>query len=163
MNRQGIYIIKNTVTGKVYVGSSRNVLDRWANHKALLRKKKHHSIKLQRSWDKHGSEAFHFLLVESVDDTEKLLEREQVHIDQYESYKPGVGYNMLPKAGSGERFEHPPSDCRKGLSPGTKREPKGEVLQVRLTPEQRKKLEQIAESKAVTMAQVLRNYIDRLK
>ena len=40
-NNPGIYIVKNLVNGKVYVGSSITVLARVTAHKSELRKGKH--------------------------------------------------------------------------------------------------------------------------
>ena len=98
----GIYIIRNTLNGKVYVGSSKNFVHRFRAHKAALRSGKHHSKKLQRSWTKHGERAFSFekVLVCSV---ENLLGYEQIVIDYYAACS--TGYNILPKAGSREGAE----------------------------------------------------------
>lgn len=64
----GIYIIRCIPTNKVYVGSSKNIEERWLQHKQMLLKGSHHSIKLQRAWDKHGAENFEFEIVEEVID-----------------------------------------------------------------------------------------------
>lgn len=45
----GIYKILNTANNKVYIGSSININNRWAKHKALLRHNKHENPKLQNS------------------------------------------------------------------------------------------------------------------
>jgi group I intron endonuclease len=50
----GVYQIKNLINGKMYIGSSINVLNRWSRHKTELINEKHHSIKLQRSVNKYG-------------------------------------------------------------------------------------------------------------
>ena len=61
----GVYRIFNSISLKSYVGSSIDIEDRWLRHKKDLRAGCHHSIKLQRSWDLHGFEAFIFeILVE---------------------------------------------------------------------------------------------------
>lgn len=106
----GIYIIRNTLNGKVYVGSSKNFARRFGAHKAALRSGRHHSKKLQRSWTKHGERAFAFekVLVCSV---ENLLRYEQIVIDYYCACS--TGYNILPKAGSREGAEHSPEALAK--------------------------------------------------
>ena len=76
----GIYKIKNIVNNKVYIGSAVNLYIRWHNHKSQLNKKKHHSIKLQRAWNKHNELSFVFEIIEECE-KEKLIEREQYYID----------------------------------------------------------------------------------
>lgn len=94
----GIYAIRNTVNGKVYVGSSVNIKRRWGTHRHGLTRGAHHGVLLQRAWDKHGASAFVFEVLEYVSQTEYLLTREQFWIDALKSAK--VGYNTAPFAGS---------------------------------------------------------------
>jgi len=89
----GIYKIENLVNGKVYIGSSINIKERWRRHKKDLRKNKHHSIYLQRSWDKYGEVNFKFEVVELLINKEELLEKEQLYIDKYDSYNNGYNIN----------------------------------------------------------------------
>lgn len=58
--KAGIYQIRNLINNKIYVGSSVNLRERWRRHKKDLRKGKHHSIILQRAWDKYGDSNFVF-------------------------------------------------------------------------------------------------------
>ena len=83
----GVYQIKNTINGKRYIGSSNQVKRRFYLHKWDLRRGKHHSITLQRSWDKHGKAAFLFkpILYCSVDD---LHFYEQLFLDKMETVDP---------------------------------------------------------------------------
>jgi hypothetical protein len=90
MTRSGIYAIENTKNGKLYVGSSVDVHKRWVQHKSSLRKGLHHSIALQRAWNKYGCDCFHFKVLEYCDD---LVGREQHYIDSLNS-----AYNVLPLA-----------------------------------------------------------------
>ena len=66
----GVYQITNTVNGKTYVGSARNIAIRRRNHRRDLRKNKHGNKYLQRSWNKYGAESFRFstLLICSPED-----------------------------------------------------------------------------------------------
>lgn len=98
MNKSGIYKILNLVTNKVYIGSCINSLRiRFNIHKHHLRKGKHHSKKLQNSWNRHGEENFVFEVLEFCEPS-KCIEREQYWIEFYNSYN--LGYNCLPKAGN---------------------------------------------------------------
>lgn len=94
-NLSGIYIIQNTLNDKVYVGSAKNVNARWRVHKHHLNKKVHHSVKLQRAWDKYGEGVFSFRLINYCN-TETLIETEQFWIDFLRGYTNG--YNSSPYA-----------------------------------------------------------------
>jgi group I intron endonuclease len=101
----GIYVIKNTTDGKVYVGSSININQRKYLHFQSLKNGAHHSVRLQRAWDKHGSSTFSFLVLEIVGDRTQLILSEQKWIDRLNAYGPD-GYNMVPNAGSNLGFAH---------------------------------------------------------
>ena len=95
----GIYKITNIITGKCYIGSASDFHERWIRHTNLLNKNKHHSIKLQNSWNKYGEYNFIFEIIEECKlIKEILIEKEQYYIDLYDSFNNG--YNCLPKAGS---------------------------------------------------------------
>lgn len=97
----GIYKIVNTVNAKQYIGSAVDFYGRWKTHLSSLRKNKHHSIVLQRAWNKYGEENFSFQFIESVDDKTKLLDREQYYIN---TLKPE--YNIAQIAGSCFGLKH---------------------------------------------------------
>lgn len=93
--KSGIYKIVNLVNGKLYIGSAVDLAARWRQHSSKLRNGNHHSIKLQRSWDKHGAESFGFEVVEYAPADSDLVKREQVWIDALRPF-----YNIAPVAGS---------------------------------------------------------------
>jgi group I intron endonuclease len=96
-NVMGIYKIENTKNHKVYIGSSKNMYTRLYQHEKMLKKGIHHSIKLQRSYDKEEDKTiFEFSIIETIDDKDKLADREQYYIDLYNSYYDG--YNCTKKA-----------------------------------------------------------------
>lgn len=98
--KSGIYHIINLVNNKVYVGGSCNLNERKNLHNSLLRRKKHHSIYLQRAYNKYGKSNFKFIVIEYTDADEGiLLSREQYWIDYYNSSNKLFGYNMQPIAG----------------------------------------------------------------
>lgn len=76
----GVYQIKNIVNHKIYVGSAKDFSKRIIQHTKLLRKNKHHSSRLQYSWNKYGEDKFIFGLLEVVDDLTQLISREQHYI-----------------------------------------------------------------------------------
>lgn len=103
--KSGIYMIKNLINEKVYIGSAINYKSRWSGHKYDLNLNKHHSIKLQRAWNMYGERNFKFILIQlcTIEDLQTnpltgVIDIEQYWIDFYDSYKKG--YNCNPKAGS---------------------------------------------------------------
>lgn len=78
----GIYKIENSVNGKIYIGQSRNLKKRLAEHKRKLKNGNHSNTYLQKSWEKHGSENFIFKIIEECIE-EKLDEREIYFIKKY--------------------------------------------------------------------------------
>lgn len=87
----GIYKITNIVTNKCYIGQSIDMEKRWKSHISMLNRNKHHSIKLQSSWNKHGEKSFIFDIVEECEITE-LNNHEKFYIEKY--YAKDSGYNM---------------------------------------------------------------------
>ena len=92
MKGSGIYIIRNTVTGKVYVGSSLNINRRWTQHKCALKTNSHHSPGLQQAWSEDGAGSFEW---GTIEETSNLAEREQYFLDLYKSYESENGYNGM--------------------------------------------------------------------
>jgi group I intron endonuclease len=72
----GVYAIRNTITGHVYIGSSRNIKKRWTVHQNRLSKYKRKHPKLQNSWLLYGASCFELLVLETCS-VEELKIREQ--------------------------------------------------------------------------------------
>jgi group I intron endonuclease len=100
----GIYSITSKVSGKRYIGSSIRICDRWNRHLRDLKANKHHSLMLQRHFNKYGEDDLLFAVVEIVDRGELslqdfkqlLLDREQSYLDNWSE----CPFNCLPTAGS---------------------------------------------------------------
>lgn len=88
----GIYMIRNKVNDKVYIGQSISIEDRFDSHKRKLNNKTHDSRHLQYAWNKYGEEAFEFEIICECEKN-KLNEMEQYFIFCYESYLDEFGYN----------------------------------------------------------------------
>lgn len=86
---QGIYSIRNKVNDKKYIGYSKNITDRWYNHKNYLRRGIHHSIKLQNAWNKYGEDNFIFDMLVEVEDINGIEILEKEFIKKYDSYTNG--------------------------------------------------------------------------
>lgn len=120
----GIYKIENKITNKMYIGSSKNISVRFIHHKSLLENNKHHSLHLQRAWNKYGKENFEFSIIEECS-IKILLEREQYYLDFYlkaNEYINGIsdyfienGYNILPLSIKGFTGKHSRNSILKQL------------------------------------------------
>lgn len=100
----GVYIIQSIKNPcRIYVGSSHDIRNRKNQHFRALFKGKHHSIKLQRHYNKYGSGDLVFEIIESGDyfSKEHLLSREQgwcYHFQYKDSWTPY--FNTCPVVGS---------------------------------------------------------------
>lgn len=103
MRISGIYKIRNLINGKVYVGSSSNIGERWKYHLVCLNGGYKHRTNphLLNAWNKYGKQNFVFEIIETVAPLrQNLIEREQYWIDKHKSYEDKNGYNISPTAGS---------------------------------------------------------------
>lgn len=81
----GIYGIMNKVNGKVYVGQSSSIGNRWGVHMYRLSHNSHHCAKLQADWNLYGAIAFTFEILEVVPNAENMNEAERVWFDKYDA------------------------------------------------------------------------------
>lgn len=98
----GIYTIENTKTNQFYIGSSKDIHQRWENHKYHLQKGTHKNCYLQRSYNKYGIDTFVFKVL-CFCNLEELLYHEKMLIN-----KLSPGYNIATEV------SRPPS--RKGVT-----------------------------------------------
>lgn len=94
----GIYKITCIVNGRIYVGSTVNLLKRKRDHFSYLRRNRHGNPKLQRAWNKHGEQAFIFEVLELVLFPEMLIDREQHWFDKLKPFG-NKGFNVALEAG----------------------------------------------------------------
>lgn len=86
-----VYLIRNTVNEKVYVGQTKNFVVRKAVH--LYAARKGCERPLYRAIRKYGEDAFVFEILEECDDS-LINDREQYWISQYDSFNREKGYNL---------------------------------------------------------------------
>lgn len=98
-----IYIIKNTVNNKVYIGQTRtSVEQRWSEH---LRHARYGEQVINRAMRKYGTNKFYIETLEICEVT--LLDtREMYYIDLYDSTNKSKGYNVSI-GGNTPRFKRP--------------------------------------------------------
>lgn len=94
MNGSGVYCIRNTVNGKVYVGSTKCFSKRWIEHQSDLRNISHHSTSMQLDWVRSGIGAFEFVVLLECDCV-SLLEREREFVESMKATDPKRGYNTI--------------------------------------------------------------------
>ena len=85
----GVYKITNAVTGDFYIGSSKNVRQRWAHHKYPSTWKNCPNNTMYLDMQKYGLDNFDFQILAEVE-SEKLKETEQKFI---ETLKPTYNSN----------------------------------------------------------------------
>lgn len=91
----GVYQIICKPTGRRYIGSTGwSFTRRWGKHKRDLCAGKHHSPRLQNAWNKHGPDAFAFIVLERTAPADAVAS-EQVWMDRL---KPV--FNVNPQATS---------------------------------------------------------------
>jgi group I intron endonuclease len=92
----GIYKIKSIIKPeKIYIGSTLDIKHRWNIHLSLLKRNKHHSIRLQNHINKYGLEDLQFSILLYGCQKEELLFIEQIFIDNYIPF-----FNICKTAGS---------------------------------------------------------------
>lgn len=92
----GIYLIKNKINGKCYVGQADNIERRWKEHKRHYKLEKHKNQLIYKAFNKYGIENFSFSIIEECL-VEELDEKEIFYIDKYNTYafkENSNGYNM---------------------------------------------------------------------
>ena len=81
MNKvSGVYKITNMITGDFYIGSSKDVKQRWAQHKKPSTWKKCPNNQLYKDMQKYGLDKFVFEVIEEVE-ASKLKDAEQKFIE----------------------------------------------------------------------------------
>jgi predicted GIY-YIG superfamily endonuclease len=86
---QGIYKIINNINGNSYIGQSVDIYARWSQHRTSKK-----DYPLYRAFKKYGLENFTIVMLEEVEDRDKLTEREIFYYDKEDHY-----YNQMKPEG----------------------------------------------------------------
>ena len=122
MKISGIYKITNTVTNDFYIGSSKNVKQRWANHKCKSKWNEHPNNPMYIDMRKYGVDKFVFEVLEVVEEKQLKVTEQQF----IETLKPTYN-NYRAKGWNTERYkeynkEYEKSDKRKEYKKEYKKE-----------------------------------------
>lgn len=96
----GIYKVTNKINGKIYIGQSKNIKEKWTGHKndsfcseeKWKANKRHEQTHFHRALRKYGKQNFKWEIIEECK-KEELAEKEKFWIKYYSSYGEN-GYNM---------------------------------------------------------------------
>ena len=106
MKISGVYSITNNVTGDFYIGSSKDIKHRWADHRSPSAQKRQPNSKLYKAMASYGLDNFTF---EVLEETADLHNREQYWIEQLEPT-----YNdRYAKGWHTERYKEAHKRCNK--------------------------------------------------
>lgn len=89
----GVYIIRNIINDKVYIGVSIDIHRRWKEHVRDLKNKRHRNKHLERAWHYYGKDNFEFRILEECDRS-LFAEREIFWISHYHANDSRYGYNQ---------------------------------------------------------------------
>lgn len=78
INEAGVYIIKNKITNKIYIGQTTNFYRRWYEHTKNLFLLYHHNENLQFEFNKYGIDVFEFKVAKEIIGTQKEREIEEL-------------------------------------------------------------------------------------
>ena len=78
----GVYRITHRSSGRYYVGSSKQLPVRLAQHRNRLNKVDHHSKYLQAMWSKYGEDSFEFEVIVNCPSWSDALDIEQQMLDE---------------------------------------------------------------------------------
>jgi len=94
--KPGIYLIRNLVNGKVYIGKAKCIYKRIKQHITSLNKKvkSHENDHFINSWHKYGRDSFEYVVLEYLPLDENLISSKEIeYIDRYKILNPKIGYN----------------------------------------------------------------------
>lgn len=133
-DKSGIYIIRNLVNCKVYIGKAKCIYKRINNHCSSLNRKdkKHENDHFINSWHKYGKDSFAYTVLEYLPLIDELIAQKEIeYIDKYESLNPEKGYNKRYDSSTGlivseetrkklsvaqnKRFENPEERKKMGI------------------------------------------------
>lgn len=90
---RGIYLWTNLINGKKYVGKAEDIASRKRGYRNEVRRGS--TRYFIRALREYGFEGFSFEVIEEVEESADILEREQYWIDYFNTQNKNLGYNIL--------------------------------------------------------------------
>lgn len=103
-DKTGIYLIRNIINGKIYIGKARCIYKRIKQHITSLNRKirSHENDHFIASWHKYGKNSFSYIVLEYLPLDEQIVSQKEIeYIDKYESLNPKKGYNKRYDSSTG--------------------------------------------------------------
>lgn len=102
----GIYIIKNNINDKTYIGSSINIKKRINRHFSDLKFNRHKNIIFQRLYNKHTNNIILSYEILEICSSDKLIEREQFYINTYRGVLLNINKIANSRLGLNNSLDH---------------------------------------------------------
>lgn len=145
-----VYVIKNIINEKCYVGSAYHFNNRKYAHEWKLRKGIHINTILQNFVNKYGENSIYFEILEKVDDVVELIKREQYWIDNHNSE-----FNILKIAGTDYHIERKrKEETKKLISDSRKKVVYSDESKKRMSETRKRKLAEGQYNSKITIEQV---------
>ena len=91
-----IYAIRNKVTGRIYIGRTGRLKDRYIQHMRALYYNNHTNELMQQDFNEYGVDSFTFSVIDEVR-TYDEMHKEHDWMYRLKSYLPEFGYNTKEK------------------------------------------------------------------
>lgn len=135
----GIYKIKNMINGKVYVGQSVDIEQRWRQHTQYCNNDNRNSSHLYKSMKKYGIDNFEFSIICEVPES-SLDQYEISYIKYYETTNSNKGYNKTHGGANGRLSE----ETKKKISAANKGKKRTEEEKQKMSNIQKNRSPEIA-------------------
>ena len=89
----GIYMIRNIINNKMYIGQTNDFKRRWSDHKKNLRGNRHDNHELQKDWNEYGENNFEFKIIKECSEDELDI-LEQKFIEEFKTFDNGYNYTL---------------------------------------------------------------------
>jgi len=102
--KMGVFQIKNNINGKIFIGSSLDLMAIWHAQKLQLDMGMHQNGNLQKDWTEYGSENFSYEILDEINETKdnttdykkEVKTLENMIIDDLQPFE-NKGYNKRTK------------------------------------------------------------------
>lgn len=92
--RIGVYQIRNTVNGKIFIGSNVNLDAIWNRHQIALETGRHQNSNLQAEWNSFGEDKFKYEILaeveqkenENIDYAKEAKQLEELYIEELQPF-----------------------------------------------------------------------------